>query len=57
MVEKYAMKSTMGESPVQKDYQRVMTQAMGPLGAQWHGEIRSQMSADFLHRNAPWFLA
>jgi putative glycosyltransferase (TIGR04372 family) len=57
MVEKYATKSTMGESPVQKDYQRVMTQAMGPLGAQWHGEIRSQMSVDFLHRNAPWFLA
>jgi hypothetical protein len=49
--------STVEESAMQKDYQQVMTQAMGPLGAQWHGEIRSQMSADFLHRNAPWFLA
>jgi hypothetical protein len=57
MVEKYSTRSTVEESAMQKDYQQVMTQAMGPLGAQWHGEIRSQISADFLHRNAQWFLA
>lgn len=57
MVEKYTTRSTVEESAMQKDYQQVMTQAMGPLGAQWHGEIRSQISADFLHRNAQWFLA
>jgi hypothetical protein len=30
--------------------------AMGDLGAQWHGQIRSQMSESFLSEHADWFL-
>lgn len=57
MVEKYVGKSERGVSPLQSKYQRMMAEAMGSLGAQWHGEIRSQMSTGFLERNAEWFLA
>ena len=57
MVEKYVVDKAGNVSPLQGDYQRVMTEAMGPLGEQWHGEIRSQISGGFLQRNAQWFLA
>ena len=57
MVEKYVGNNERSVSPLQREYQRTMAEAMGPLGAQWHGEIRSQVSGGFLQRNAEWFLA
>ena len=57
MVEKYVGNNERSVSPLQREFQRTMAEAMGPLGAQWHGEIRSQMSGGFLQRNAEWFLA
>ena len=56
MVEKYVGNNEGSASQLQREYQRTMAEAMGPLGAQWHGEIRSQMSGGFLQRNAEWFL-
>lgn len=41
----------------QSQYRSTMTEAMGELGAKWHGEIRSRMSEPFLTKNADWFLA
>lgn len=41
----------------QSQYRSMMAEAMGELGAKWHGEIRSRMSEPFLTKNAEWFLA
>jgi putative glycosyltransferase (TIGR04372 family) len=45
------------EQDLQMQYRSTMTEAMGDLGAKWHGEIRSRMSEPFLTKNAGWFLA
>jgi putative glycosyltransferase (TIGR04372 family) len=44
------------ESSMQQSYQLAFASAMGDLGAQWHGQIRSQMSESFLSEHADWFL-
>jgi hypothetical protein len=44
------------ESSLQQSYQLAFASAMGDLGAQWHGQIRSQMSESFLSEHADWFL-
>jgi putative glycosyltransferase (TIGR04372 family) len=43
-------------SEIQLSYQSTFASAMGDLGAQWHGQIRSQMSESFLSEHADWFL-
>lgn len=57
MIQRYVAYESNDESALQEDYRRVLTKAMGPLGLQWHGEIRSRISTDALNRNAHWFLA
>jgi putative glycosyltransferase (TIGR04372 family) len=44
------------ESSLQQSYQLAFASAMGDLGAQWHGQIRSHMSESFLSEHADWFL-
>jgi putative glycosyltransferase (TIGR04372 family) len=48
-------KSNVPHDP-QSQYRSTMTEAMGELGAKWHGEIRSRISEPFLTQNAEWFL-
>lgn len=56
------VKKTEGEkghqplSEMQLLYQSKFASAMGDLGAQWHGQIRSQMSETFLSKHVDWFL-
>jgi len=57
MIQRYVTKELMDESALQEDYRRVFAKAMGPLGMQWHGEIRSRISTNALNRDANWFLA
>jgi putative glycosyltransferase (TIGR04372 family) len=52
-------KGAIGHQPLsemQLAYQSTFASAMGNLGAQWHGQIRSQMSESFLSEHADWFL-
>lgn len=57
MIQRYVTNELMDESALQEDYRRVFAKAMGPLGLQWHGEIRSRISTNALNRDANWFLA
>ena len=57
MIQRYVTNELMDESALQEDYRRVFAKAMGPLGLQWHGEIRSLISTNALNRDANWFLA
>ena len=41
---------------IQTRYREQFKYAMGDLGVKWHGQIRSQMSQNFLDTNGEWFL-
>lgn len=57
MLQRKDNSNELGASVLQNKYRSTMTEAMGELGAKWHGEIRSSLSEPFLSKNAEWFLA